>query len=420
MFGFGSSKKAATPSAPGRAKLLGVDMTASRVRALAAAGGHANPVSLEESQDELPLFINLERRSPEVGRAGYAICRTLPHLVCSNYLPQLGQAREWRGTRISLTPETAVAATFETLRGPLTAEADGGVLTLPPYLAGAQVKALWALAMKAKLPLTGTAAAPLAVVAHRAKLILSAKKPPAAPKADEKSSWVVPIRPQAAGPGAVVVVDADEYALSAAIVNVQPGEARLLRLAAWPRLSLKAWKDRLIDAVSDRCVRLCRRDPRDSAAAEQALFEQLDPALDRVRHAQPVTLTVRTEKWYQDIVQQPTDFDGHCAALTKLATDELRDLQAAAALAAPPRAIWLTDTAAKLPGLAAAIYQTSTEQTEVSVLPPDAATEAAAALHARWLAGNLPRVHLDGVIAWEVPPAPAAKPKPDARGQKSV
>ena len=42
MFGFGGSKKTATPS-QGRAKLLGVDMTASRVRALAAAGADRDP-----------------------------------------------------------------------------------------------------------------------------------------------------------------------------------------------------------------------------------------------------------------------------------------------------------------------------------------------------------------------------------------
>ncbi|QEL17082.1 hypothetical protein [Limnoglobus roseus] len=417
MFGFGTTKRSATASHE-RTKLMGVDLTASRVRAIAAAGGHINAVTLDDAQDELPLFINLERRTPEVGRQGYSICRTLPHLVCANFLPQLGQVREWRGNRVSLTPESALAATFDKLRGPLTAEADGGVLVVPSYLAAPQMKALWALAMKAKLPLTGTGSAPLAIVSHRANAFLAPRKQsPSAPK-EEKSSWVVPIRPQAGGPGAVVIVDADEYALSAAVVNVQPGEARLLHLATWPRLSLKAWKDRLIDAASDRCVRLCRRDPRDSATAEQALFEQLDVALDRIRHAQPVTLSVRTEKWYQDIVQQPTDFDAHCAPLIKLATEEMRNLFAGAGLAIPPRGIWLTDTAAKLPGLAAAVYQNSAEQTEVSVLPPDAATEAAAALHARWLAGTLPRVHLDGVIAWEVPPP--AKPRPETRGQRSV
>ena len=51
--------------------------------------------------------------------------------------------------------------------------------------------------------------------------------------------------------------------------------------AFWPRFSLKAWKDRLLDAVDGVDLRLCRRDPRDSADAEQALFEQIDDCLDR-------------------------------------------------------------------------------------------------------------------------------------------
>ena len=107
--------------------------------------------------------------------------------------------------------------------------------------------------------------------------------------------------------------------------------------------------------------------------------------------------------------------DSHCAALIKTASDNLRDLLSNTNRTAPPRAVWLSDSAAKLPGLAAAIFQNSAEQTEVAVLPPDAVTEAAAALHARWQAGTLPHVHLDGVIALEV-----AKPKPEARTQKSV
>ena len=414
MFGFGQSKKAA-PQSGERTKLLGLDVTASRIRAIAVAGGHMNPVALDSDFDELALFINLEPRIPVVGHSGYAIARKHPHLVCTNYLPQLGQAREWRGTRATLTPESALAATFEKLRGPISAEADGAVLALPSYLVAPQVKSLRELAAKAKLPVVGTASAALAVAAHRATLILKSKKQPPAAKNPDGSSWVVPIRPQGAGPGDVVIVDVDEYALSAAVVNVQAGDVRLSSLAAWPRLSLKAWKDRLIDSLSDRCVRLCRRDPRDSADAEQALFEQLDPALEKIRQAQAVTLIVRGEKWYQDLVQQPTDFDSHCAALIKTSADNLRDLLANASRATPPRAVWLTDAAAKLPGLAAAIFQNSAEPTEVAVLPPDAVTEAAAALHARWQAGSLPRVHLDGVIALEV-----AKPKAESRTQKSV
>lgn len=414
MFGFGQSKRPASQSGE-RTKLLGLDVTASRIRAIAVAGGHMNPVTLDSQFDELALFINLEPRTPAVGRSGYAIARKHPHLVCTNYLPQLGQAREWRGSRATLTPESALVATFDKLRGPITAEADGAVLVLPSYLVAPQVKTLRELAAKAKLPIVGTASAPLALASHRAVSILKPKKPSTSEKASDGSSWVVPIRPQGAGPGDVVIVDVDEYALSAAVVNVQANEVRLSSLAAWPKLSLKSWKDRLIDSLSDRCVRLCRRDPRDSADAEQALFEQLDPAMEKIRHAQAVTLTVRGEKWYQDLVQQPTDFDSHCTALIKSASDSLRDLLTNARRGSPPRAVWLTDTAAKLPGLAAAIFQNSSEQTEVAVLPPDAVTEAAAALHARWQAETLPRVHLDGVIALEI-----AKLKAETRTQKSI
>lgn len=413
MFGFGTSKRQSTQGAE-RTKLIGVDMTASRARALAIAGGHTNPISFESTQDELPLFINLEPRVPEVGRSGYAIARKHPHLVCSNYLPQIGQAREWRGTRVTMTPESALIATFAKLRGPIAAESDSFTFALPSYLVAPQVKALRELAAKQKLPLTGTASAPLAIAAHRAGAILKPKKSPAS---GEDSSWVVPIRPQQPGPGDVAIIDVDEYALSMAVVNVQPADVRTMSLLAWPKLSQKAWKDRLIDALSDRCVRLCRRDPRDSADAEQALFEQLDGALDTIRHAKPVTLTVRGEKWYQDLIQQPTDFELHCAPLLRAAEESLKDLLTNANRSGPPRAVLLTDAAAKLPGLAAGIFRNSSERTEVAVLPPDAAAEAAASLHARWQSGQLPRVHLDGLIALESTPKPKAA---EPRAQKSV
>src|SRR5204862_1751358 len=132
-----------------------------------------------------------------------------------------------------------------------------------------------------------------------------------------RPDWVVPMPRPAAGSAAVVVVDADEFALSASVVAVEPGEVKSLAAAAWPRAALKAWKDRLLDALSDRCVRLCRRDPRDSADAEQALFEQLDDALDRVRAGHRVSLTVRTAHWFQDVPQQPDEVDGYCAALAR-------------------------------------------------------------------------------------------------------
>ena len=55
----------------------------------------------------------------------------------------------------------------------------------------------------------------------------------------------MPLRP-AGGPGAVVVIDADEYATTAAVVSVEPDCVRLGGSAVWPRLGVKAWKDRLV------------------------------------------------------------------------------------------------------------------------------------------------------------------------------
>jgi hypothetical protein len=176
------------------------------------------------------------------------------------------------------------------------------------------------------------------------------------------------------------------------------------------------WKDKLLDAVSDRCVRLCRRDPRDSADAEQALFEQLDDALDRVRAGHRVNLTVRTAHWFQDVPQQPDEFDGYCAAIAKTAVEGVRELFYGSGLPVPPRAVWLTHAAGRLPGLAKVMYQHVPEGTAVETLPASAVPLAAAALVPRWLAGDLPRQHLDTVLPF-VPASReprAAAPRPSS------
>ena len=127
---------------------------------------------------------------------------------------------------------------------------------------------------------------------------------------------MVPFRPPSAGgPSWVVVVDADEYALSAAAVAVEPGGVAVAGGGFWPRLSLKGWADRLLDALSDRCVRQCRRDPRDSADAEQAVFEQLPAVLDQWHAGRPAAVAVRADRWYQDLHPTPDDAAGWCDAL---------------------------------------------------------------------------------------------------------
>ncbi len=391
------SRKPAPPAAD-RSRHVGLDLTASRVRGASVGGGRSRPLVLDEPAEDLALFLSLERRAAEAGRAGYALARKVPHLVCSNFLPALGQPREWRAGRLVLTPDTALETSFAALRDAVTAESDAAAMALPAYLTPAQANRVAACAAKARLPLMGTVSAPLAVVGSRAAAVL-AGGPPAAPAG---RSGVVPLHRDPGGPGSVVVLDADEFALSGAVVAVEPGHVRHLAAASWPRLAVRAWKDRLIDAVADRCVRLCRRDPRDSADAEQALFEQLDDAMERAVQGKRVGLTVRTAHWFQDVVQQPDDFDGACAALARQAVDSVRDLIASAGLTVPPRAVWLTPAAGRLPGLLKAVHAHTAESTAVEPLPPSAVALAVAHLVPRWLSGELPRTHLDTGLCFQL------------------
>lgn len=398
------NRKPAVPAAVhDRSRTVGLDLTSTRVRAVSVGPGRARPLILDEPHEDLLLFAHIDRRTPEVGRIGYGLVRKLPHATASNFVPQLGYPRSWTAGRNVVTPESALTLAFEKLYTPLSTDAEAFALALPAYLTPPQARKASELASKAKLPLRGTVSAPLALAARLADVVLGNHPPEPESEAVEggKGDWIVPIRPPAGGPGSVVVLDADEFALTGSVITVEPGEAKLAATANWPRLSLKAWKDRLLDCVADRCVRLCRKDPRDSADAEQALFEQLDDALERARFGQKVSLSLRAAHWYQDVTQQPADFDGYCTPLAKLGADSVRELVVSANLPSPPRAVWLTPAAGRLPGLANAVYRAASEQTQIAVLSENAIAEATAALVPRWLSGELPRMHLDAVIPVE-------------------
>jgi len=409
MFGFGS-KKSATPS--DRTKLVGLDLTASRARAVALALGRTRPLLLEDPEEDLRLSIDLSKHHTAVGRSGSNNSRRLPHLVCSNFLPQLGHSHEWQAGRHVFSPEDALRRVFDELRDPIAAETDAVGLAVPAYLSATQVKSAARLAKEAKLPLRGTASTPLAVAAHRVDWLLD-------PSSDtRKPEWVVPLRTGAAGPISVIIVDVDEFALHATLVGLEPNEVQQFGTAVWPKASFKLWKDRLLDAISDRCVRVCRRDPRDSADAEQALYDQLDKALDNIRVGQPAALTVRSEHWYQDLSHRPEEFDAFCGPLSKIAAEGVLELLRSSNLTVLPRAVWLTDAAARLPGLAMSIHRALPEPTEVLALSIDAVADAVAALVPLWLRNELPRGHLDTSIP--IPPVSReAKPSGDAHRSAS-
>lgn len=375
MFGFGLKKSA--PQSADRHRLVGVEVTSACVRAVAVAVGGVRTLHLDDPNEELPLVVALDHRPVQLGHAALGRVRVVPHAVVANFLPLVGTQNEWRGERLTLTPDAALEECLKAARPAVEAEADAAGLVLPGYLSAKQIRCVLQLAASARWPVRGSASAPLAIASHRAHGLTAA-----VPGVDPT----------------VMVIDADDHAISAALIAVGTDEVKLLASTAVPKTGTKVWKDRLIDGLSDRCVRTCRRDPRDSAAAEQGLFLQLDDALTAARDGHRVTLGVRSEKWYQDLTVTPDEFRAICDPVNRTAIDGLKQFLLTAPLAVPPRVVWLTAAAGRLPGLAAKIHKNSPEQTKVSLLPANAAAEAAAALVHRWQTGHLPRVHLDATI----------------------
>lgn len=399
-----------------RSRHAGIDLTASRMAGVSIGSGKVRTLHLDGEREELDLFIALLQSPPDIGRAGYSLCRKLPHAVYSNFLPALGQPRDKRASRPALTPDSALEAAFQKIHEPVLTESNQVVLALPAYLTPIQVVRVTTSAARVNFPLKGTAVGPLALVAMRAAAVASGK--PATTEAEPAApDWVLRLRPTSDGPGVVVVVDADEFALSAVVATVERDRVRLVASGCWPRFARRVWKDRLIEAVSDRCVRLCRRDPRDSAEAEQALFEQLDEALERACAGQRTNLKLRTAHWFQELVQQPEELTGHCASLARGSAEAIHELLSGSGLPMPPREIWLTHEASRLPGLHQAVHQHSHATTALEVLPRGAVAHAAATLVARWLASELPLAHLDSIVPLPAirAEAPSEKPKTGRR-----
>ena len=383
MFGFGLRK--ATPATPARADrwhVLGVELNSCLLRAVAVGNQRVRNVALDAPHDILPLSVTMDRRTPDVGHAGLATCRITPHSVCSNFLGVLGQPQEWRGAKLTLNPESALAVVMHKAAQLLSAESDAAVLVLPTYLTPPQIRSVQELVHATRWPIRGTATAALAVASHRASSVGLGSR------GEERT---------------ILLIDADEFALSATLVNIQESEVRYVDSMAFPKAATRLWKEQLINGLADRCVRLCRRDLRDSAQAEQDLYLQLEGAMDRARKNERVQLTLRAEHWYQDITLTPDDLQQIAAPICRGAIEGLKEFLASTALRHPPHAVWLSEAAARLPGLAASIYKHSPETTKLSLLPATAFAEAAAALVPRWLAGQLPLVHLDTTIQHEQP-----------------
>src|SRR5262249_61662102 len=110
---------------------------------------------------------------------------------------------------------------------------------------------------------------------------------------------------------------------------------------AGPRLSRGPGKDRRRTGGPGRGTRRSRRDPRESGAAEQTLYEQLDGVFEACARGRLADLTIQAGQWYHDLMLRPEEVVAFAARLTGPALDALRGMLQREAYP-PPRAVGLT------------------------------------------------------------------------------
>jgi hypothetical protein len=401
--------------------LIGLDLNATRARAVyGTTQVTPRPLPLDGAQPDLPMVLSLEGRRLQVGRAGASLCRLSPHLACVDFLAALGQEQEWSAGRHRLDAARALTVVLEQLQ-PACTSAKGMVLAVPAYLSRAQAVLLPQLAEKARLPLLGSVSTTLACALEACVL----------------QPWA----------GTALVLDVDDHALIASTVIADGQQVWIHATQYWPHLSLRAWKGRLLDCVADRCIRQSRRDPRDSPAAEQSLYDQLEEALNLSGQGRIVELLIQTANWYQNLLVRPEEMLAFCDRLVRQTLREIQGMLTASAARTQLHGLFLTQAAGRLPGLASALESllladVPTAQIEplavpqaqiepdsdfgedllqggdlpgrVTLLAADVVARMAHAVAARMYRGELPHGHLDLAVPLsrsEIPPPVTNPPR---------
>ncbi len=354
--------------------LVALDVNATRIRALQASSPReGRPAALDGASADLPLALNLEGRTPLPGQAGLALCRRSPHLACVGFLPHLGDRREWTSPRFRIDAARALGLLFDQVAARV-GKHNAVAIAIPGYLFPDQRTLVRKAAEQSRMKFFGTVDASVAAVLT----------------AHAQQVWE----------GLTLVADIDDHALTWTLVDVESGFARVVHGEPHLALGLTAWKERLLDTVADACVLWSRRDPRDSAEAEQALHDQLDGLLLACHEGRPAEVTLKA--WSLQLPLNPSEVIASCRPLLDRALVAFEAAIEAAAAHGTVRTIVLNSAVARLPGLVPALERLSTSLTSpeggaapVRILGPDAIANAVLDLAARWQTGTLRTGHLD-------------------------
>jgi hypothetical protein len=406
--------------------LVGLEINGTRVRGvLGPLGDYPLPLPLDPPAQHLPLALSLEKSSIEVGAAALRLLRQRPHLVCHGFLATLDNSdKTWQAGRHRLDAAAAMAAAWQRLE-PMCRKSRGVVATLPGYVAKTTATKVLDLGARNKVGVLGSLSAPLA-----AALVGYAEQ-----------AWVE----------TALVIDVDDHALTLALVKSLDGLAHVLDNRSFTHLGIRAWKDRLLNALSDCCVLQSRRDPRDAPAAEQALYEQLDGLLEASFQGRFVHLGIQAASWYQNLLVRPEQAAGFCGQLIRKLFVEIENLLLGVPPEEMPTSILLTHDAGRLPGVTLPLRalvddwinhpvssqlktpipdedfgedllrDTGQETPRVAILSADALARSAHALGAWLQRGELPPGHRDMVAPLPLPqPVEAGPARLHFQGQEYV
>lgn len=400
LFGSKREPKPAVVPSGEVGSLAGLELNASWVRGTVLGLDGSLRLLRLAGESALPQAISLEKRKPEVGFAGLGLCCRAPHVCCTGFLPLLGQSREWRVGRHHYDPDSAQRLVLIKVH-PHVAGRDGLGLCLPIYLSLAQTNRLIHHIESLDWPLRITTPTPLALAELLFESVLAT---------DERNQTH-------SNPIQAIVIDVDDYGLSAAVVQYTGPHVQLLREQHFvlADLATRIWKDRIIDGMADYCIQQSNFDPRESGQTEQMLFDQTEQVLQRWQAGESSSVSVQGQGWGQRLDFRPADLEYLCQPLATRAANALTGLFGRSR-AAQLRAVWLTDQSNRLPGLNKAIKRLVPSHTVVQGLSVDAVGHAGARLALRWKQGTLTGgLYETSLPTMHQPNRPSSKPSTQAK-----